>query len=175
MANIVFFQFPKSEDRQVWISKTKRVDPKDNRKQWTPPPYAVLCSRHFVDSKPTVSNPHPTLFEYNGYMIHDRTRPKCTDSQGDLPRRPATKRTNLGELFNTRKGFQPGIDPSTVSNLIDLGYSDSENDDPNVVTSKLIFYVSRTLTTLALCMWNLDTQLKPGSLAICTLPQHTQL
>jgi hypothetical protein len=38
-----------------------RKDPKDPRKNWVPRNHSRVCSRHFVDGKPTEKNPHPCL------------------------------------------------------------------------------------------------------------------
>lgn len=50
------FPFPNStSERLKWIEFTGRED------DWIPPVCARICERHFVDGKPTKSNPLPTL------------------------------------------------------------------------------------------------------------------
>ena len=59
------FTFPTKkhpEKRQLWVRKFNRADPK---KQWAlkePSQSHRVCSRHFVDGKPTETHPHPELF-----------------------------------------------------------------------------------------------------------------
>jgi len=60
---VVDFFFIKRRPREVverWLKSIRRVD-------FTPTENSVICSRHFIDSKPTSANPVPSLFAYNDY------------------------------------------------------------------------------------------------------------
>lgn len=64
MENITFHPFPTQKKdpkgRKMWLKLLKRKD-------YDPPKHHRLCSRHFVDGKPTHENPYPTLFSYNNF------------------------------------------------------------------------------------------------------------
>nr|XP_022332717.1 ARL14 effector protein-like isoform X3 [Crassostrea virginica] len=60
MADIKFFAFPTQkkdpENRQIWLDLL-------GRKDYDPKRWHRVCSRHFVDGRPTRDNPYPTVFE----------------------------------------------------------------------------------------------------------------
>jgi hypothetical protein len=72
MDGVQFFSIPSVEKtpklRRQWISRIRRSG------EWTPNKYTRVCSRHFVDGAPTVSNPLPTLFPYNNWNRPTNTR-----------------------------------------------------------------------------------------------------
>ncbi|KAK3108444.1 hypothetical protein FSP39_008084 [Pinctada imbricata] len=65
MNDVTFFAFPTEKKdpkaRRTWLNLLRRENYND------PPRNHRLCSRHFVDGKPTVTHPYPTLFGYNNY------------------------------------------------------------------------------------------------------------
>jgi hypothetical protein len=66
--DIGFFQLPKVESElRKWLRLVRREDLNINIKSDTR--HHVICSKHFIDGKPTPDNPYPTLFEYNNYKI----------------------------------------------------------------------------------------------------------
>ncbi|XP_062598794.1 uncharacterized protein LOC134260234 [Saccostrea cucullata] len=68
--------------RRQWINAVRRKNFKpSNTDHWH-----AVCSRHFVDVRPTDTNPIPTLFEYNNYM-HDQV-------QGQGKRKTLTSKYN---------------------------------------------------------------------------------
>ncbi|XP_062591744.1 uncharacterized protein LOC134253245 [Saccostrea cucullata] len=68
--------------RRQWINAVRRKNFKpSNTDHWH-----AVCSRHFVDGRPTDTNPIPTLFEYNNYM-HDQ-------AQGQGKRKTLTSKYN---------------------------------------------------------------------------------
>lgn len=95
------FPFPTElqdpEGRQRWIKNVNRQDPKTG-KIWIPSISGRICSKHFVDSEPSLSNPNPTLFmghsepslgkrERRKIKKHDQPVSKkrkisCTDQEG---------------------------------------------------------------------------------------------
>ena len=54
-----------TEGRRRWIKNINRKDPTSG-KLWKPTYNHRVCSKHFIDGKPTSENPDPTLF-----MGHD--------------------------------------------------------------------------------------------------------
>ena len=52
-----------SERRQEWIKLVNRTTKRNT--DWSPGSSDMVCSKHFVDGKPTLQNPNPTL--YLGY------------------------------------------------------------------------------------------------------------
>ncbi|XP_048755127.2 uncharacterized protein LOC125666055 [Ostrea edulis] len=66
--DVSFYQLPKVESElKKWLRLVRReglsVDSKaDNR-------HYVVCSKHFIDGKPTLNNPYPTMFAYNNYKM----------------------------------------------------------------------------------------------------------
>ncbi len=48
-----------SDKRKEWIRLLRRV--KKGNKEWTPGQSDMVCSIHFVDGRPTLENPNPTL------------------------------------------------------------------------------------------------------------------
>ena len=66
MSTVEFFPFPTAKRapkiRKKWLELLRRedYDPKFNHR---------LCSLHFVDGRPTLENPYPTLFSYNNYKM----------------------------------------------------------------------------------------------------------
>ena len=55
---LVFHAFPKNEKkRDVWIAQLEKGLEKFS---WSK--HSRVCSNHFQDGKPTISNPYPTLF-----------------------------------------------------------------------------------------------------------------
>lgn len=75
MENITFHPFPTQKKdpkgRKMWLKLLKRKD-------YDPPKHHRLCSRHFVDGKPTHENPYPTLFSYNNFK--EPLKSRRTDS-----------------------------------------------------------------------------------------------
>ena len=71
MSEITFHPFPTKKKapklRKRWLELLRRED-------YDPPPHHRLCSRHFVDGKPTDDHPYPTLFEYNNYKLSKNPR-----------------------------------------------------------------------------------------------------
>ena len=59
------FPFPTElqdlEGRWRWIKNVNRLDRKTG-KLWIPSVNCRICSKHFVDGEPSLSNPNPTLF-----------------------------------------------------------------------------------------------------------------
>ena len=64
MNDVEFFPFPSQSKtpklRKKWLELMRREN-------YDPKPKHRLCSRHFVDGKPTSSHPYPELFAYNNY------------------------------------------------------------------------------------------------------------
>jgi hypothetical protein len=83
------FAFPGEKNdplaRSQWTKLVNRRDSKNANKVWKPNKNLRVCSKHFVDFKPTEGNPNPTL--HLGYQnvpsIKTRKRPAnrtCTSS-----------------------------------------------------------------------------------------------
>lgn len=73
----VLFPFPtprkNPEEKKKWEKLINRKDPKTG-KNWESKSHDRVCSKHFVDGKPTVSHPAPTL--HLGYSKPDVVTPK---------------------------------------------------------------------------------------------------
>ena len=71
MADIEFFPFPSSKTnkkaRNKWLDLLRREN-------YEPTYQHRICSRHFVDGRPTEQHPYPELFAYNGYKRSENTR-----------------------------------------------------------------------------------------------------
>lgn len=71
MENITFHPFPTQKKdpkgRKIWLKLIKRKD-------YDPPKHHRICSKHFVDWKPTNENPYPTLFSYNNFKEPIKSR-----------------------------------------------------------------------------------------------------
>jgi len=85
----VLFMFPSEkrngEKKKEWISLLKRQTEK--KTAWIPCGSDRVCSQHFIDGMPTVSNPNPTLnLGYNNLQskpkrrVLFRSKPKNSDS-----------------------------------------------------------------------------------------------
>ena len=64
---VAFFPLPSAtrsiKQRKAWIKALRRADfNPDAKERWH-----CVCSRHFVDGRPTDTNPVPTLFDYNNF------------------------------------------------------------------------------------------------------------
>ncbi|KAK3087228.1 hypothetical protein FSP39_003338 [Pinctada imbricata] len=64
MAGVQFFAFPTQKKapnaRKKWVELLRRENFDPDRK-------ARVCSRHFVDGKPSKEHPYPELFDYNNF------------------------------------------------------------------------------------------------------------
>ncbi|KAK3084023.1 hypothetical protein FSP39_006910 [Pinctada imbricata] len=92
MSEVSFFPFPTKKKapraRKRWLEYTRREN-------YDPPYHHRLCSKHFLDGKPTEKNPYPTLFAYNNYkeskvprssnVMQKRTREQETSVHVDIP------------------------------------------------------------------------------------------
>ena len=76
MAGIKFFSFPhktrEAKSRKLWVSMTRRSNTSTVTK------HTRICSRHFVDEKPTPEHPYPTLFGHNNYKKPKKKRESQT-------------------------------------------------------------------------------------------------
>lgn len=123
-SNILFHQLPKVESElKKWLSLIRREGLKidsscDNR-------HYVVCSKHFVDSFPTLQNPYPTLFTYNQYK-------KST------PRKTKNSNSSRSSSTNVKQHDQPSIktvhlvkcEPATDKTQICYPYVVGELDIP---------------------------------------------
>ena len=97
MASLRFFSFPskkKSRLRKRWLDLVRRVD-------FEPSRFDRICSLHFEDGEPTVSNPCPTLFSYNNFKERE-------DKRG---LESITKRVNSTATSETETHSQTVTDP----------------------------------------------------------------
>lgn len=97
MENITFHPFPTQKKdpkgRKVWLKLIKR-------KNYDPPKHHRLCSKHFVDGKPTNENPYPTLFSYNNFK-----EPINSRSTGSIEKRNSgnsEKPSNVTRAFTSQ-------------------------------------------------------------------------
>jgi len=80
------FPFPSQEDaRTVWTKFVNRKAHGHAWKAWQPNKCSRICSKHFVDGRPSEENPNPTLNA--GYEVKQST--------GSTRKRTAAKRTTL--------------------------------------------------------------------------------
>ncbi|KAK3092302.1 hypothetical protein FSP39_000998 [Pinctada imbricata] len=60
--------------RAVWVKNVNRSKGDQN---WLPDPYSRICSAHFVDGKPSSSNPYPTVkIGHSNPVTQGRAPPK---------------------------------------------------------------------------------------------------
>ena len=73
---VEFFPLPSGrkypKQRKAWVTAVRRVDfnPGDNE-YWH-----SVCSKHFIDHRPTKENPVPTLFSYNSFKTGKQRKTK---------------------------------------------------------------------------------------------------
>ena len=61
----MFHKIPVNEERwKAWIHAVSK-----GREAFDPPKNFKVCSNHFIDGKPTQTNPDPTLFNNNCLTI----------------------------------------------------------------------------------------------------------
>ena len=67
MRGFRFFPFPgevkNPQERRRWLNHLRRP------LSYQPKKYHRVCSRHFIDGRPTRENPYPTLYERNNYGV----------------------------------------------------------------------------------------------------------
>lgn len=73
---VEFFPLPSAvkypKERKAWINSVRRADFNPGPQEY----WHSICSKHFVDHKPTKENPVPTLFSYNNYKIKQQRTTK---------------------------------------------------------------------------------------------------
>ena len=85
-----YIRFPRNKiDRKRWIQICKKRDPKHPFKYLEPKGH-FLCSHHFVDKKPTQTNPDPTIFLGLGILAVKRQQ--AAQSRKDRARNRAKNR-----------------------------------------------------------------------------------
>lgn len=84
------FTFPTEQKdpktRQQWIKSVNRKD-EVTGKNWQPTADSRICSVHFVDNKPTVNHPVPTL--HLGYSIRNEIKGRSLPKRNKLPSQKA--------------------------------------------------------------------------------------
>jgi len=67
------YKFPRDEEaRLIWAKLVNRKLSETDNSLWMPTVHSVMCSIHFIDSKPTNSNPWPTL--HLGYDASEKLK-----------------------------------------------------------------------------------------------------
>uniref|UniRef100_A0A8C6WRK7 THAP-type domain-containing protein n=1 Tax=Neogobius melanostomus TaxID=47308 RepID=A0A8C6WRK7_9GOBI len=74
---------------QQWIKSVNRKD-EVTGKNWQPKADSRICSVHFIDSKPTVKHPVPTL--NLGYLLRKETKGRSLPKRHELPTQKAKTR-----------------------------------------------------------------------------------
>ena len=70
MNGMTFHKLPGSAaERRIWYSLRRRGGGHDQLSFEKLNRYHRVCSRHFVDGRPSLDNPHPTLFKYNSIKV----------------------------------------------------------------------------------------------------------
>ena len=106
MHDVDFFAFPKAVgERRIWWRLLRRGGTNDRLTFEKLNRYHRVCSAHFVDGKPTLQNPYPTLYEYNAFkgMKSPRTptrvvpspAPAITPKRSPKPLQPRSLLVNL--------------------------------------------------------------------------------
>ncbi|XP_062621134.1 uncharacterized protein LOC134282753 [Saccostrea cucullata] len=105
--DVIFYDLPKVESSlKNWLNLVRReglsVDPTlDNR-------HNVVCSKHFVDGRPTFENPLPTLFAYNNYKQKTPRKTKnshqgrTTEEKCTANDQPIRKKVKLVKCFSEK-------------------------------------------------------------------------
>ena len=79
------FSFPGAikdpEHRKQWVEMIKRKDTHTGQ-PWVPKQESRVCSKHFVDGKPTEDNPNPTL---HLFQMDTAEIPSVSRDDGKLP------------------------------------------------------------------------------------------
>jgi len=83
MADVEFFPFPTEKKapkiRKKWLDFVRRQDYVAKRSH-------RLCSKHFVERRPTKQHPYPELFSYNNYKEPENIRSSISIQKMDKMR-----------------------------------------------------------------------------------------
>ena len=83
MNGVTFHKLPGSvAERRIWYSLLRRGGEHDQLSFEKLNRYHRVCSRHFVDGRPSQDNPHPTLFEYNSFKVTKSPRTPVSRKRG---------------------------------------------------------------------------------------------
>jgi len=73
---VKFFKFPCNEmQKRLWVCAVKRIN--DDKKNWDPSKYSVICSVHFWNQLPKSLSYTPTIFpteHKKSYNVKDQER-----------------------------------------------------------------------------------------------------
>ncbi|ELU06788.1 hypothetical protein CAPTEDRAFT_189386 [Capitella teleta] len=139
MAGVTFIPLPSKADRPAhrscWLSRIK------HEKGFRPTYNERVCSRHFVDGRPTAAHPYPTLFPHNNYGMCNKERAlnslqKAREGMNHSYEEGLTEEMDyfiLDVTENQAPEKKESTDDYPPDILLDHGYCHPSSIDPHVV------------------------------------------
>ena len=113
--------------RKQWTQLVNRVDPETGQ-PWLPSPQSRVCSKHFVDGRPTTKHPNPTLhMVYGDSLSKTKGNPRFKKQLGSLEKKFKYSSAATEVKMNEDASESPAV-VETAAALLELAATERNSE-----------------------------------------------